>query len=110
MIPALSATLIFIAGYAASLLMGRLMRNTLEKTAFFSGLIGFSVATISPLVLLNELSFGGAQQAFRITPGMVAVAVIVLAWITSLACVVALALKRRAPGGSFKPDRLHYTK
>ena len=29
---------------------------------------------------------------------------------TSLACVVALALKRRAPGGSFKPDRLHYTK
>ena len=106
MIPALAAALILVAVYVIGLLMGRLMRNKLEKTAFFSGLLGFSVSTVTPLIILNEFSIGGAEQLFRITPGILAVAVIVVTWAISCVCAVALALKHRAPNKSFKPTPL----
>lgn len=103
MIPALAAALILVAVYATGLLLGRLMRNRLEKTVFFSGLLGFSAITISPLVLLGEFSIAGAQQSFKVTPGLLVIALIATTWLVSLVCAVALALKRRAPSDSFKP-------
>lgn len=96
MIPALAVALLLIAVYAAGLLLGRLMRSKLEKTAFFSSLSGFAVVTISPLVLLRELGIGGAQQSFEITPGVVVIALTATTWVVSLGCALALAAKRRS--------------